>query len=767
MGVSGLLPLLKSIHRPTELKKFAGETLAVDAYGWLHRGAIACAVDLAQDKPTRKYVDFAMHRVRMLRHFGVTPYIVFDGDFLPSKAMTEGSRAKRRDESKKLGQELLKAGKASQAFNEFQKAIDVTPEMARNLIDELKQLQVPYVVAPYEADAQMVYLERQGLVSGIISEDSDLLVFGCKRLLTKLDQYGNCIEVNRRDFCAVREVSLTGWTDADFRHMAILSGCDYLAGINNMGLKTAYRMIRKHKTPERLIRMIQFEGKHRVPEDYMADFTKAELTFLHQRVYCPSKKELVFLTEPAEGQGVEDMPFIGAHVDAKLATAIAVGDVNPITKLAIIPAPMPDAKRRHSQSASRLATVSPATRRPDVPTKPIDSYFKGNRRIPMAEMDPNCFSVDPQRVAQLTHGGLVPRVFPLPRPYLDEPARGSSSGPLPRPTSTTTAPAPSRQVRRRSEPIENLLAQVTGTAPTAGRRQVSTTASSTAEIDALMAGSGPRPQKKARLCSGAEITSPIAPEAQKSKFFPQPVKHTKDSVKDAFLFSDDSIDKALLNLPDLDAWHEPVKKTINVFDDKTTRNLGGVTNTKDDTTVLDTDESSSTPLRSTLQSFCYSASSSASTADTPASAVSQGADSIFTPSTGAPSTVASSMTFSATQTSVLSKPPALTPLQRLGARALQRKPTQRLLRSPNRSPERRDRKLAQRLSVAAVPVNPAFVPLPKVNLAEVEALGKPLGSEDHIIPDSDGENEADDAGQDQENSGKKLSVLNLSRFAYV
>lgn len=51
---AGLLPLLKSIHRPTELKKFSGETLAIDAYGWLHRGAVACAMELAQGKPTRK-----------------------------------------------------------------------------------------------------------------------------------------------------------------------------------------------------------------------------------------------------------------------------------------------------------------------------------------------------------------------------------------------------------------------------------------------------------------------------------------------------------------------------------------------------------------------------------------------------------------------------------------------------------------------------------------------------------------------------------------
>jgi exonuclease-1 len=37
-------------------------------------------------------------------------------------------------------------------------------------------------VAPYEADAQLYYLEREGYVDGIITEDSDLLVFGCKQV---------------------------------------------------------------------------------------------------------------------------------------------------------------------------------------------------------------------------------------------------------------------------------------------------------------------------------------------------------------------------------------------------------------------------------------------------------------------------------------------------------------------------------------------------------------------------------------------------------
>ncbi|KAJ9148547.1 Exodeoxyribonuclease 1 [Pleurostoma richardsiae] len=401
MGIQGLLPLLKSIQKPTELKKFSGETLGVDAYGWLHRGAVSCAIDLAQGKPTRKYVDFAMHRVRMAKYFGVTPYLVFDGDFLPSKACTEASRARRREESRKTGLELLKAGKPSQAHLELQKAIDVTPEMARHLIEELKVAGVPYVVAPYEADAQLVYLERQGLIGGIISEDSDLLVFGAKRLLTKLDQHGQCIEINRRDFCACREISLTGWTDTEFRQMAILNGCDYLDGINNMGLKTAYRMIRKYKTADKVIRMLQFDGKHRMPENYLAAFKQAELTFLHQRVFCPKKRELVLLSEPQSSIDLGEMPYIGAKVDPALARAIALGDVNPISKEPILITALPQ-KRKGARS---LATAS-------VHKKPlgkaIDSYFKGDRRVPLGEMDPNCFAVEPKQEADMTQGGSRP-----------------------------------------------------------------------------------------------------------------------------------------------------------------------------------------------------------------------------------------------------------------------------------------------------------------------------------------------------------------------
>jgi exonuclease-1 len=728
-----------------------------------------------------RYVDYAMHRVRMCKHFGVTPYLVFDGDFLPSKAGTEASRAKRREDSKKAGLELLRAGKPSLAHQELQKAIDVTPEMARNLIEELKKAGVPYVVAPYEADAQMVYLERQGAISGIISEDSDLLVFGAKRLLTKLDQYGKCIEINRKDFCAVREISLTGWTDVEFRHMAIFSGCDYLEGVGNMGLKTAYRMIRKHKTPEKVLRMLRFDGKFQVSENYLASFKQAELTFLHQRVFCPEKQELVFLTDPDPTLDIDNMPFIGAPVEPQLARAIASGDVNPITKEAIVLSPLPgrvSPKRRVSQLGPAMTPSKPCG-------KPIDAYFKGASRIPLGEMDPNCFAVDPNQTASRTQNGLLPRVFPLPRPYID----GAEASPA-RPYTTASTPRLRRGV---TEPLNSILGfnnDNSSSTSSQDRRQTMGPLSGMPPIpDQLAISNSRRPAKKARLCEDLPLFLEDNEITKKSKFFA--TKKPKTSVSkpdslperslggttkpkprpsDTILFSDDSIEEALLELPDIDGWQRrksmPTKKsTLQIFDDAAAVKEAA----KNDIEVLASSPSepveqegklsrptpSKTPIRATLQKFSYtpqhaklpSSSGGARMAyglPTPVSSMQKPRSSQPESSQGS-----SSRTFSSTP---MPPPPhrrslgtpIVTPLQRIGAQALQRgklvSSTPPLTPKPL-APGNKDSN--RRRSYAEMPVNPAFVPLPKVDIAEVEALNQAHGSEDQIVPDSDEENDPD------------------------
>jgi exonuclease 1 len=493
-----------------------------------------------------RFVDFAMHRVRMLQHFGAVPFLVFDGDYLPSKAATEADRRKRREESKRLGFELLNAGKASQAYLELQKAIDVTPEMARQLIDELRKSGIQYIVAPYEADAQLVYLERKGLISGILSEDSDMLVFGAKCLLTKLDQYGNCIEINKADFCSCREINLTGWSDKEFRQMAILSGCDYLNSVNNMGLKTAYRMVRKHKTIEKVIRMLQFDGKFHVPKGYLEAFNEAELTFLHQWVYCPLVNSLVFHTQPSQPIDEQSMPFIGAYIEPDIARRVATGDLNPVTKQPIL------VERADVVSIARSPWVAsrPQPRRAVTSDDlkkgvSIEQFFKP-KRVPLAELDPNCFTPSPSQQNALLRNPDSWLVDPVPRPYL-------------RRSNTEDTPPPPQSAPTR-----------TGGRTIPWTRPVSET----------------RPAKRTRLCADDSIISTPGVVAKveigRSRFFDSPMTDPSPSVGrstkakaskkgDIEIFSDDSIEEALLSLPDCDGWHtiKPKnKKPIAIYDDE-------------------------------------------------------------------------------------------------------------------------------------------------------------------------------------------------------
>ena len=343
----------------------------------------------------------------MLKHFGVTPYLVFDGDYLPSKAVTEIGRENKRAASKRLGLELYRMNKVSQAHSELQKAVDVTPEMARQFIEELKTNNIQYVVAPYEADAQLVFLEKGNVIQGILSEDSDMLVFGAQRLLTKLDQYGDCVLFRRARFTACREVNLAGWSDKEFRTMAIMSGCDYIPSIDKMGLKTAHRLVRKYKTIEKILTMLAFDGKFRVPPDYLENFKRAELTFVHQRVFCLDSNKLIMASE-LKSQDYEvakhlgNLDFVGKDIDPHIALGVARGDLHPMTKK-----PLGFARRENfkfiseSQLSNSPRTPSSSSRKHSAlknsdlkSNKSITSYLQPGR-TPLAELSPNVWTPSP------------------------------------------------------------------------------------------------------------------------------------------------------------------------------------------------------------------------------------------------------------------------------------------------------------------------------------------------------------------------------------
>ncbi|XP_048699709.1 exonuclease 1 isoform X3 [Caretta caretta] len=189
MGIHGLLQFIKEAAEPTHVKKYKGQVVAVDTYCWLHKGAYACAEKLAKGEPTDQYVVFCLKLVDMLLSFGIKPVLVFDGCTLPSKKEVEKARREKRQANLLKGKQLLREGKLSEARDCFGRSVNVTHAMAHEVIKAARAQGVDCVVAPYEADAQLAYLNKTGIVQAIITEDSDLLAFGCKKVIKKIGQY--------------------------------------------------------------------------------------------------------------------------------------------------------------------------------------------------------------------------------------------------------------------------------------------------------------------------------------------------------------------------------------------------------------------------------------------------------------------------------------------------------------------------------------------------------------------------------------------------
>ncbi|XP_031276249.1 exonuclease 1-like [Pistacia vera] len=331
MGIQGLLPLLKSIMLPIHIKELEGCCVAVDTYSWLHKGAFSCSRELCKGLPTSRHIGYCMHRVNLLRHYGVKPILVFDGGLLPMKIEQENKRARARKENLARAIERESDGNTSAAYDFYQKAVDISPSIAHDLIQVLKQENVCYVVAPYEADAQMTFLAISRQVDAIITEDSDLIAFGCPRIIFKMDKFGQGVQFQYSMLQKNKDLSFAGFTKQMVLEMCILSGCDYLQSLPGMGLKRAHALISKFKSYEKVIKHLKYSTVS-VPPLYEESFKKALLTFQHQRVYDPITEDIVHLSDISNSNG-DDLDFLGPLIPQPIAKGIAQGDLDPFTQM--------------------------------------------------------------------------------------------------------------------------------------------------------------------------------------------------------------------------------------------------------------------------------------------------------------------------------------------------------------------------------------------------------------------------------------------------
>jgi 5'-3' exonuclease len=115
----------------------------------------------------------------------------------------------------------------------------LTDEMYGETRDLLRLLGIPYLEAPMEAEAQCAYLNKNGLVDAVLTEDSDAFLFGAKVVYRHLFADGKFAE-SYDAACVKSELGI----DRDrFIKLALLLGSDYSPGVRGVGIVNSMEVL--------------------------------------------------------------------------------------------------------------------------------------------------------------------------------------------------------------------------------------------------------------------------------------------------------------------------------------------------------------------------------------------------------------------------------------------------------------------------------------------------------------------------------------------
>lgn len=209
--------------------------------------------------------------------------------------------------------------------------------MIKRFLLLLNSLRIAYIIAPYEADSEMAYLCRSGYVDAVVSEDSDTLCYRCHHVLFKMDTDGSCEEVSLEAIFTHPTLGFSTWTCDQFELMCVLSGCDYLKSLPQIGLKTAKRYVDKGLYVISTFNEITKYSKHKPKDDpngfqtYRKKLDEALACFHHQVIFDPKSNTMKYLTSVtpfAKKYCESDCCSFGVIKEPEVAKRIARGYVS-------------------------------------------------------------------------------------------------------------------------------------------------------------------------------------------------------------------------------------------------------------------------------------------------------------------------------------------------------------------------------------------------------------------------------------------------------
>ena len=251
MGIRNLNRYLKESCpdsiRCINLVELSGKRIAVDISIYLYRYEAENAL------LENMYV-----MLSIFRHYNIIPIFIFDGKPPPEKKELLNKRKEEREDAQEEYEKLKKLLESNNEYNYKQDIITSMDKLKRQIvqmnkekIEKVKALIRAYGAIYYdalgEADELCALLVIKKKVWACLSEDMDLFVYGCTRVLRYFSLIGHTVVL----YYTKGILEELDMTQKEFKEVCILSGTDYNidADGNNekVNLTQTFKYFRKFK----------------------------------------------------------------------------------------------------------------------------------------------------------------------------------------------------------------------------------------------------------------------------------------------------------------------------------------------------------------------------------------------------------------------------------------------------------------------------------------------------------------------------------------
>ncbi|XP_015113351.1 flap endonuclease GEN [Diachasma alloeum] len=242
MGVKDLWNVIESSCDTVSLDTLKNKTIAIDLAGW---AVDSQCLKAANDAQINMHLRNLFYRTKALLLQGTIPVFVLEGKPPELKKKVIAERLNIR-EGKSKDAEIKDSRCNRRGLNRILKAC----ERMLNLMG------LECVKAHGEAEAMCAYLNADGLVDGCITQDGDCFLYGAKTIYRKFTMAGKAGTGGTAEEYSIEKIeSMYKLGRNKLIALALLCGCDYTPGVNQIGQKTALKFFSHFEDSEILRRM--------------------------------------------------------------------------------------------------------------------------------------------------------------------------------------------------------------------------------------------------------------------------------------------------------------------------------------------------------------------------------------------------------------------------------------------------------------------------------------------------------------------------------